>query len=104
MNLWLSEGKISFFFLKKQVHRIVIYLAKESPGIRGHGLLVSVLNCVSKSSASLSDVIVPKSKGADYFMLGVCMLSSFSYVWLFDTLWIAAHQAPLSTGFSRQEY
>ena len=32
------------------------------------------------------------------------MLSSFSRVQLFATHWIAAHQAPLSMGFSRQEY
>ena len=34
----------------------------------------------------------------------VCKLSHFSRVWLFVTLWTAACQAPLSTGFSRQEY
>ena len=33
-----------------------------------------------------------------------CMVSHFSRVWLFVTLWTIAHQAPLSTGFSRQEY
>ena len=32
------------------------------------------------------------------------MLSHFSRVWLFVTLWTIACQAPLSTGFSRQEY
>ena len=32
------------------------------------------------------------------------MLSHFSRVHLFATLWIIAHQSPLSTGFSRQEY
>ena len=32
------------------------------------------------------------------------MLSLFSLVQLFASLWIRAHQAPLSTGFSRQEY
>ena len=32
------------------------------------------------------------------------MLSHFSCVWLFVTLWTLAHQAPLSVGFSRQEY
>ena len=32
------------------------------------------------------------------------MLSCFSRVWLFATLWTAAHQAPLSMGSSRQEY
>ena len=31
------------------------------------------------------------------------MLSCFSHVWLFATLWIAAHQAPLSMEFSRQD-
>ena len=31
------------------------------------------------------------------------MLSSFSHVWLFVTLWTKAHQAPPSMGFSRQE-
>ena len=33
-----------------------------------------------------------------------CMLSRFSPVQLFAALWTLARQAPLSTGFSRQEY
>ena len=33
-----------------------------------------------------------------------CMPSCFSHVWLFVTLWTVAPQAPLSMGFSRQEY
>ena len=32
------------------------------------------------------------------------MLSCFSRVQLFATLWTVAHQAPLSVKFSRQEY
>ena len=36
--------------------------------------------------------------------LFACMLSHFSCVWLFATLWTVAHQAPLSVGFSRQEH
>ena len=39
-----------------------------------------------------------------FLSLRVCMLSSFSHALLFVTLGTAAHQAPLSTGFSRQEY
>ena len=31
-------------------------------------------------------------------------VKSLSHVWLLATLWTAAHQAPLSMGFSRQEY
>ena len=33
-----------------------------------------------------------------------CVLSCFSHVWLCETLWTVACQAPLSMGFSRQEY
>ena len=33
-----------------------------------------------------------------------CMLSCFSRVWLFATLWTVACQVPLSMGFSRQKY
>ena len=33
-----------------------------------------------------------------------CLLSHFRGVRLFVTPWIAAHQAPLSMGFSRQDY
>ena len=33
-----------------------------------------------------------------------CVLSSFNQVQLFATPWTVAHQAPLSLGFSRQEY
>ena len=34
----------------------------------------------------------------------MCVLSRFSHVRLFATLWTVAHQAPLCVGFSRQEY
>ena len=34
----------------------------------------------------------------------MCVLSCFSRVWLCVTLWTVACQAPLSMGFSRQEY
>ena len=36
--------------------------------------------------------------------MNACMLSHFSHVRFCVTSWTAAHQAPLSTGFSRQEY
>ena len=38
------------------------------------------------------------------FTLHACMLSRFSHVRFFATLWTIAHQAPLSMGFPRQEY
>ena len=36
--------------------------------------------------------------------LYICLLSPFSRVWFFVTLWTMAHQIPLFTGFSRPEY
>ena len=39
-----------------------------------------------------------------HFILHARLLNSFSYVWFFVSLWIIASQAPLSMGFSRQEY
>ena len=38
------------------------------------------------------------------YSMCACMLSCFCLVWIFATLWTVAHQAPLSIGFSRQEY
>ena len=38
------------------------------------------------------------------FPMGCAVLSRFSHVQLFATLWTVACQAPLSMGFSRQEY
>ena len=48
--------------------------------------------------------------GTEHVTLGspacvhVCVLSRFSRVRIFETPWTVAHQAPLSVGFSRQEY
>ena len=37
-------------------------------------------------------------------IVGVCVLSHFSYIRLFVTLWTIVHQVPPSMRFSRQEY
>ena len=41
---------------------------------------------------------------SSFLVYVLCMLSHFSCVRLFANPWIVAHQAPLSMGFSRQEY
>ena len=38
------------------------------------------------------------------FQIHCCCVCMLSHVWLFTTLWTLACQAPLSIGFSRQEY
>ena len=60
--------------------------------IKDHSNLDVIPNKTLSLTLSLS--LVPRA----------CVLSCFSCVQLFATLWTVAHQAPLSMGFSRQEY
>ena len=53
---------------------------------------------LSQMSCDIPVDISPTGKESD------CMLSHFSHVRLWATLWTAACQAPLSMGFSKQEY
>ena len=54
--------------------------------------------CMTESLPSSSETIPTLLMGY------ACMLSCFSHVRLFATPWTVACQAPLSMGFSRQEY
>ena len=54
---------------------------------------------ISPPQYSLSEILTHRNCERN-----VCTLSRFSRVWLFATLWTVAHQAPLSMGFSRQEF
>ena len=58
-------------------------------------IVVLVVLVVLVSGAQQSD--------PDIYM-NACMLNHLSHVQLFAMLWTIAHQAPLSMGFSRQEY
>ena len=56
-------------------------------------------------SRTLTDLEhVSEKRQKSQFLHHVCTLSHFSHVRLFATLWTIAFQAPLSMGFSRQEY
>ena len=61
---------------------------------------VELERMVSWSPNSVSSL----SFSAYSFLSSLVCAESLSPVWLFATLWTAAHQAPLSTGVSRQEY
>ena len=43
-------------------------------------------------------------QSSSIYLVRMCVLSHFSHIQLFVTLWIVACQAPLSMGFSRQEH
>ena len=60
------------------------------------------MSCSNLSSAESMVTAVPRT-GLKRMRL-TCMLSCFSRLRLFSTLWTVAHQAPLSMGFFRQEY
>ena len=49
-------------------------------------------------------IIVVHSQHQLLCFLCLCVLSRFSHVWPFVTLWTVACQAPLFMGFSRREY
>ena len=64
------------------------------------------------ASRQVSPVPLPKGFLSEFLAfvslpvsgMHTCMLSRFSSLQLFETLWTVAHQAPLSTGFSKQKY
>ena len=71
------------------------------------------LDLLIKDAVLISNVCPEKGLGSRVFAFSAglsaeislsCVLSHFSRVRLFVTLWTVAHEAPLSMGFSRQEY
>ena len=73
-----------------------------------------VLNCILIPLIELEDssnvevdegfISLASLFGISAYLSFGCVLSCFSHVWLYATLWIVACQAPLSMGLSRQEY
>ena len=73
-----------------------------------------VLNCILIPLIELEDssnvevdegfISLASLFGISAYLSFGCVLSCFSHVWLYATLWIVACQAPLSMGFSRQQY
>ena len=55
-------------------------------------------------SNEYSGLIFFRMDWMDLFAVQGTLKSHFSHVQFFSTLWTVAHQAPLSMGFSRQEY
>ena len=96
-----SLSLFTFMHWRRQWQPTPVFLPGGSQGWRKPGGLPSmVLHRVRQDWSDLA-------AAADSFYVGyVCcvVLSHFSHVWLFATLWSVALQAPLSMGFSRQEY
>ena len=50
------------------------------------------------------DVEISRDRISQKKELTLVVVDLLSHVWLFATPWTVAHQAPLSKGFSKQEY
>ena len=57
---------------------------------------------LAESEEELKSLLIKVKEESE--KLGLLLLSRFSRVQLLATPWTGAYQAPLSTGFSRQEY
>ena len=87
---------------------------KNSSDVSGTTVLFRVLYCKIKNVWSFVlfmyylGEMYSKSITVQYYTAGcgsrVCMGCVLSHVWPLATSWTVAHQAPLSMGFSRQEY
>ena len=57
-----------------------------------------------ETSHKLRIILIQKYKNFGWGRVLISVLSCFSHIWLFAMLWTVSSQAPLSMGFSRQEY
>ena len=64
--------------------------------------LITSSNCLPKPLSPIN--IILEVRASTYQFVCACVLSCFSCIQLFATIWSVAHQAPLFMGFSRQEY
>ena len=61
-------------------------------------------SCMSHSSAGASSALCPMKYPLQFGLYVYYVLSLFSCVRLWATLWPLPHEVPLSVGFPRQEY
>ena len=111
--MWLSDFTFTFHFhtLEKEMATYSSVLAWRIPGTGEPGGLPSMgSHRVGHDWSDLAAAAAAKPTQTivltDNFSCAspACLLSCFSHVQLCVTLWIVVHQAPLSTGLSRQEY
>ena len=62
------------------------------------------INCVNGLKGSISLSCYSPQNWTAATLSNACMISRFSCVRFFVTLWTVVHQTPLSMGFSQQEY
>ena len=101
MDCNLPSSSVHGIFRVRTLERIAIPCSKGSSWPRDQ----TWVSCTAgDSDTALTDSLQSEPLGKQVSAgVHACMLSCFSCVQLFATLWTIAHQAPLSLGFSRQE-
>ena len=85
--------------------KIDLKIKKITKDKEGHYIMIK--GSIQEEDITIVNIYAPNIEAPQYIrqtLLLLLLLSRFSCVRLCETLWTAAHQAPLSTGFSRQEY
>ena len=83
----------------------VVYFNEEIPWRHESCLIYTQFSDNIHTTFDFSGFFIFLDVNWEFHMLLCCaVLSHFNRVWLFVTLWTIACQAPLSMGFSRQEY
>ena len=75
-----------------------------NPGIGFPSTFDQLLGCIYSVWKIMKPTKGYKQKGYFRTYTCACVLSCFSLVWLFVTLWTVAYQVPLFMGFSKQVY
>ena len=109
----LRDGELGFWASGVSLPHLPIQLALCSPALPCH--LRSILTSQDVPSASCCATVLTEQRYSSvprgwwrpqqvHHSVCACVLSCFSLVQHFVTLWTVACQAPPSMGFSRQEY
>ena len=106
----------SCFLLSSPLYKNVIFLAESfqifysSPLPESKNKLDKSINLLMERNRENKQILLQRNNvwhpcGRMTVRLQACVCAKLlSHVWLFATLWTVARQAPLSMGFSRQEY
>ena len=97
----VTQGQVSVKFCFRDNKEIHNYKNPTETGL--YQLILNLICPLSKRLPSSYHVPGPAQNWSLSFTCA-WMLSHFSCVWLSATPWYVPHQAPLSIGFSRQEY
>ena len=95
---WYSLLSTVLLVIRKLLIIIIIFSVKKEIKSMLAKCKISFLDMCKFLICKMTRIVHP------HYYLWKMIACVFSHIWLFVTLWTAVYQAPLSMGFSRQEY